>query len=108
MGGESPTSDFYRLFMVPGMAHCGGGPGANEFGGSGADAPIVDASHDVLSALENWVEKGHAPDRIIASKLDSGKVVRTHPLCAYPEEARYKGAGNPADAASFTCARLSN
>jgi feruloyl esterase len=108
MGGESQTSDFYRLFMVPGMAHCGGGPGANEFGGSGADAPIVDASHDVLSALENWVEKGHAPDRIIASKLDSGKVVRTHPLCAYPEEARYKGAGNPADAASFTRARLSN
>ncbi len=104
MGGDARTQDFYRLFMVPGMGHCGGGPGPNQFGGSGADAPIVDADHDLLSALENWVEKGKAPEHVIASKLDKGKVVRTRPLCAYPKEARYTGAGSTDDAANFQCA----
>ena len=103
MGGETRTQDFYRLFMVPGMAHCGGGPGANEFGGSGADAPIVDADHDLLSALEAWVEKGTAPARITASRVDHGKVVRTHPLCAYPRQARYRGNGSTDDAANYEC-----
>jgi feruloyl esterase len=103
MGGPAKTQDFYRLFMVPGMAHCGGGPGANEFGGSGADAPIVDANHDLLSALEAWVEKGAPPERIIASRVEQQRVVRTHPLCAYPKQAKYSGSGNPNDAANFTC-----
>ena len=105
MGGESQTRDFYRLFMVPGMAHCGGGPGANQFGGSGSDAPVVDADHDLLSALENWVEKGKAPDRVIASKVEGGKVVGIHPLCPYPEQARYRGTGSLDDASNFQCLR---
>ena len=105
MGGESQTRDFYRLFMVPGMAHCGGGPGANQFGGSGSDAPVVDADHDLLSALENWVEKGKAPNRVIASKVEGGKVVGIHPLCPYPEQARYRGTGSLDDASNFQCLR---
>ena len=104
MGGREKTQDFYRLFMVPGMAHCGGGPGANEFGGSGADAPVVDAQHDLLSALELWVEKGKAPEIVIASRVEQGKTIRTHPLCAYPQEARYHGTGSSDDAASYECA----
>jgi len=104
MGGREKTQDFYRLFMVPGMAHCGGGPGANEFGGSGADAPVVDAQHDLLSALEAWVEKGHAPESVIASRVEQGKTLRTHPLCAYPKEARYRGTGTTDDAANYECA----
>jgi feruloyl esterase len=104
MGGREKTQDFYRLFMVPGMAHCGGGPGANEFGGSGADAPVVDAQHDLLSALELWVEKGQAPESITASRVEQGKTIRTHPLCAYPKEARYRGTGSADDATNFTCA----
>lgn len=103
MGGEKETQNFYRLFMVPGMAHCGGGPGANEFGGSGADAPVVDAQHDLLSALEAWVEQGKAPERITASRVDQGKVVRAHPLCAYPKQAHYRGSASPDDAANFEC-----
>ncbi len=105
MGGESATEDFIRLFMVPGMLHCGGGAGVDQFGGSGMDAPIVDMDHDLLSALENWVEHGQAPERIIGSKVVAGKVVKTHPLCAYPEIARYKGSGPTDDAANFTCVR---
>jgi len=105
MGGESSTQDFYRLFMVPGMGHCGGGPGPNQFGGAGADAPVVDADHDLLSALENWVEHGKAPERVVTSRVEKGKVVRTRPLCAYPKEARYLGAGSSDDAANFECVR---
>lgn len=104
MGGDAQTQDFYRLFMVPGMAHCGGGPGANQFGGSGSDAPMVDAGHDLLSALEDWVEKGNAPDHIVASRIEQGKPVRSHPLCRYPEQAVYRGTGSTEDAASFECA----
>ncbi len=105
MRGESATEDFIRLFMVPGMLHCGGGAGVDQFGGSGMDAPVVDTDHDLLSALENWVEHGQAPERIIGSKVVVGKVVKTHPLCAYPEIAQYKGSGPTDDAANFTCVR---
>ena len=99
----SGAPDFIRLFLEPGMLHCGGGAGPDQFGGSGADAPVVDQDHDLLSALENWVEKGQAPERIIASKAADGRVVRTRPLCAYPKVARYSGTGSTDDAASFTC-----
>ena len=105
MGGERKTRDFIRLFMVPGMLHCGGGDCPNQFGGSGNDAPIPDGDHDLLSALENWVERGQAPDRIIASQVIDKRVFRTRPLCAYPEFARYKGSGDTNDAANFTCVR---
>jgi len=89
IGAEVKVQDSYRLFMVPGMAHCGGGDGTSEF--------------DMLSALERWVEKGSAPDQVIASRVREGKVDRTRPLCPYPAVAVYKGAGSTADAASFIC-----
>jgi tannase/feruloyl esterase len=84
------TTDFYRLFMVPGMFHCGGGIGTSTF--------------DALTPLVEWVEKGTAPPSIPAARLVDGKVVRTRPLCPYPQVARYKGAGSIDDAASFACA----
>jgi hypothetical protein len=98
------TQEFYRLFLVPGMGHCGGGVGANSFG-NGA-SPQKDADHDILSALERWVETGVAPDKIIATGTvvgDTSKAL-SRPLCPYPEVARYNGVGDPNDAASFACA----
>jgi Tannase and feruloyl esterase len=85
------TQDFFRLFMVPGMYHCGGGVGPNVF--------------DVATPLLKWSESGTAPDRITASRIEDGKVVRTRPLCAYPQVARYGGTGSIDDAANFQCAR---
>jgi len=84
------TADFYRLFMVPGMFHCSGGIGTSTF--------------DALTPLVEWVEKGAAPQTIAASRVVDGKVVRTRPLCPYPQVARYKGNGSIDDAASFACA----
>jgi len=83
------TADFFRLFMVPGMAHCRGGVGTDQC--------------DFLTALIEWVEKGVAPKQIGASQSRDGKLVRTRPLCPYPQVAKYKGAGNPDDAQSFAC-----
>jgi feruloyl esterase len=97
--------DFYRLFLVPGMAHCGGGIGPNDFGNSG-NSTRTDAEHNILSALDAWVERGAAPAKIIGS----GKAVNdptktlTRPLCPYPQTAHYRGIGDPNDAESFTCA----
>jgi feruloyl esterase len=97
-------SYFMRLFMVPGMQHCGGGPGANSFG---QFAAAGDADHDLSLALERWVEKGIAPDRLIATKFVDDKpekgVAMTRPLCAYPQAATYKGTGDTNDAANFEC-----
>lgn len=101
--------DFFRLFMVPGMLHCGGGPGTNAFGQSLPQATPLSASprHDILSALEQWVEKGIPPKRIDAVKYVNDQpaqgVVRTRPLCAYPKEAVYVGRGSTDDAANFKC-----
>jgi feruloyl esterase len=78
-GGSSKTQKWFRLFMVPGMNHCSGGPGPNTF--------------DMLTALEDWVEHHKAPDRIIASHVTSGNVDRTRPLCPYPQVARWNGNG---------------
>ena len=89
MGGPGKTGDFARLFMAPGMAHCSGGPGPNML--------------DALSSLEQWVEKGKAPDRIIATHSTNGKVDRSRPLCPYPKVAQYKGTGSTDDAANFVC-----
>ena len=77
------------MFLVPGMQHCGGGPGPNAF--------------SMVTALEQWVEKGVAPDQVIASHLTNGNVDRTRPLCAYPKEARYTGTGSTDQAANFSC-----
>ena len=89
MGGFSGVANSHRLFMVPGMAHCGGGTGTSSF--------------DMLAALEQWVEQGKAPDSIAASRIVNGKVDRTRPLCPYPQMASYKGSGSMDDAANFTC-----
>jgi feruloyl esterase len=89
MGGVSKVKENYRLFMVPGMGHCGGGDGP--------------ASFDMLSALEQWVEKGKAPDFIPASHVTNGQPDRTRKLCPYPQVAAFKGSGDPNDAANFVC-----
>jgi feruloyl esterase len=83
------TTDFFRLFMVPGMAHCSGGIGPDRF--------------DPMTAVINWVEKGKAPDLLVASRVVDNKVVRTRPLCPYPQVARHTGAGGIDDAAAFRC-----
>jgi feruloyl esterase len=107
----SPATEdsFLRLFMVPGMQHCSGGPGPNSFGQSGpasASGPD-DPQHDIVLALQQWVEKGIAPETVTAARdIDDGattKTTRTRPLCAYPKVARYKGTGNTDDAANFAC-----
>ena len=102
-GSQRATDDFFRLFMVPGMGHCAGGPGATHFGNQGAPAPVADAEHDLLAALDRWVERGVAPERIVASRVVDGAVTRTRPLCPYPRRAVYRGSGSTDDAASFVC-----
>jgi len=87
-GGASKVQDSYRLFMVPGMGHCGGGEGPNRF--------------DMVGALEQWVEQHKPPAQIIA---EDTKTRRTRPLCPYPQVAKYKGAGSIDDAANFICAQ---
>jgi feruloyl esterase len=87
--GLAGTKGFYRLFMVPGMYHCRGGPGPDSF--------------DSVKALEDWVERGAAPDRIVASHSTNGAVDRTRPLCPYPQEAQWKGSGSTDQAENFVC-----
>ena len=106
MGGVGKTADFYRLFMAPGMLHCGWGPGPNVIGALGVPAP-QDPEHDVLLALQRWVEEGVAPEQIIATKYvgdDPSKgVARTQPLCPWPKQAAWDGKGNPDSADSYAC-----
>ena len=83
------AQSWIRLFMVPGMGHCSGGEGPDQF--------------DALGALEHWVEQGKPPDRILASHRSGGRVDRTRPLCPYPQVARYNGKGSIDDAANFAC-----
>ncbi len=86
-GGQRETASFARLFLVPGMTHCSGGPALDEF--------------DTLTAMQSWVEQGAAPDRM----RSSGRAFpgRSRPLCAYPQIARYNGKGAPEEASSFHC-----
>lgn len=95
--------DSLRLFMIPGVDHCVGGPGTDSFGGSGGEAHVVDPGHDMLSALTAWVEQGRPPERIVAAKRVDDRVIRTRPLCAWPRVARYDGRGDSDQATSFTC-----
>jgi len=88
-GGAAKIEGAYRLFMAPGMAHCGGGDGPNTF--------------DMVRVLEQWVEEGKAPDRIPASHATNGVVDRTRPLCPYPQVAVYTGKGSTDEAANFAC-----
>jgi feruloyl esterase len=87
--GAQAIDSFVRLYLVPGMHHCSGGPGPNEF--------------DLLTALENWAEKGVAPAAVIATHKTDGKVDRTRPLCPHPQVAKYTGSGSVDDAANFRC-----
>ena len=96
------AADFARLYLVPGMNHCSGGPATDQF--------------DMVNALVQWVEQGRAPDRVIATARGTGNAGgvntelpagwsagRSRPLCAYPQVARYNGSGDTESAASFTC-----
>ena len=84
-------SDNARLYVLPGVQHCGGGPGANSF--------------DMMAALTDWVESGRAPHTLIASRPDvAGNLLFTRPLCEFPRSPRYDGEGDPNDASSFRCA----
>ena len=75
--------------MAPGMGHCGGGPGPNSF--------------DLQPTLEQWVERGIAPEAVVATHATNGVVDRSRPLCPYPQVAAYSGKGDTNDAANFTC-----
>jgi len=90
MGGVHATQSFFRYFEVPGMGHCWGG-----------NAPTV---FDPLQALDRWVVKGDAPERIVAAQLSGDHMGRTRPLCPYPQVARHEGAGSIDSAAGFICA----
>lgn len=79
-----------RLFMAPGMGHCSGGDGATN-------------GFDLVGALDAWVEHGEAPDRVTAAKTTAGQVLRTRPLCPFPQVARYDGSGSSNDASNFSC-----
>ena len=87
--GEKETRGFYRLFPVPGMFHCGGGPGCGNV--------------DWLAAAVNWVEHGVAPSMLVGAHIEGGKTTRTRPICAYPSVARYKGNGSIDAAENFSC-----
>ncbi|NYE26487.1 tannase/feruloyl esterase family alpha/beta hydrolase [Pigmentiphaga litoralis] len=88
-GSPAQVASFARLFLVPGMGHCGGGTGTSTV--------------DWLTALDTWVESGVAPDALPASRVANQVVNRTRPICAYPKEAKYSGTGSIDDAANFTC-----
>jgi feruloyl esterase len=90
MGGAKKASDFARLFMAPGVGHCGGGTGPTPSG--------------QLDALVSWVEDGKAPATLPAARRDqAGTITRSRPLCQYPQVAKYKGTGSTDDAANFVC-----
>ena len=104
--GQTEADRFVRLYLVPGMQHCVLGPGPNWFG-QAFKCVTCDAQHDIVQALERWVDQGVAPDSIIATKYKNDiartDIVRTRPLCPYPQVARYKGSGSIDDAANFSC-----
>ena len=101
----SQVQQYHRLFLLPNVAHCGNGTGPSAIGGGAPEPPAAyrDADHHAVSAVIKWVEQGVAPDRIVATRFSGGALVRARPVCAYPAQAVYAGAGDVNDAASFTC-----
>jgi feruloyl esterase len=89
VGGQAQPSESIRLFMIPGMGHCRGGDGTDDFDG--------------IAALDEWRDSGKAPTRIVASRSRNGRVDRTRPLCPYPQVATYAGTGSTDEAANFVC-----
>jgi feruloyl esterase len=104
--GSDATHAFARLCMAPGVQHCSGGPGPDAFGGSG-DWSSADPARNLRAALVEWVENGTAPGPVIATKYDGPEPNRralvTRPVCAHPQQAKYRGTGDPSSAATFTC-----
>jgi tannase/feruloyl esterase len=107
--GQPKAEAFARLYMVPGMLHCGDGPGANSFGEGPGGPP--DPQRNITLALEQWVEKGAAPGALTATKYVNDEehegVKMTRPLCPYPQVAKYKGVGDSNDRKNFVCAAAS-
>lgn len=107
-GGRN-LADHARLFLAPGMTHCGGGTGPDAFNatlGIPPRPPADDATHDIFSALIAWTDRNEAPDRIIATKFsgeEAGKIDMQRPLCPYPQKAAYRGSGSTRSAGNFTC-----
>lgn len=105
--GKAKVESFVRLYMVPGIEHCGGGPGASAFGQFGMET-AKGPKYGLFDSLEDWVEKGSPDEAVVATKFEAGtnggrKAAFTRPLCAYPKVARYSGSGDPNDAANFAC-----
>lgn len=107
--GMEEAQEFYRLFLMPSVGHCTGGHGPNTIGGlEQPTPPSLDAEHDLVSALEAWVEKGRAPQHIVATKYvddtPAKGITMQRPICPYPSVAKYKGTGDTNKAENFTCA----
>ena len=102
--GDQSADSFIRLYMVPGVEHCTGGPGADAFGQLGAPT-AKGTKYGIFDALQDWVEKGTPATTVFATKYASGKktVLMTRPLCPYPKVAKYNGSGDTCDSANFTC-----
>lgn len=109
LGGGRNLADSARLFLAPGMMHCGGGTGPDAFNatlGIPPRPPADDAKHDIFSALIAWTDRGEAPDHVIATKFsseDTGKIAMQRPLCPYPRKAVYRGSGSTRSASNFIC-----
>jgi len=89
MSRDATTPDYFRMFLMPGVLHCGGGAGPD--------------TADWTQTIADWVEKGQAPGRVVATKVVGGAATMSRPLCPYPQKAAYNGSGNPNEAQSFTC-----
>lgn len=105
--GAAQTARFVRLYMIPGMEHCAGGPGASIFGQFGLET-AKGPKYGVMDELTVWVEQDKPDERVIATKYARGAdgkehAVMTRPLCAYPEVAHYAGTGDATDAANYRC-----
>jgi feruloyl esterase len=102
--GPKVADTFVRLYMLPGVQHCGGGPGPNHYGDFDKEP---DATSNMLLALERWVESGVAPSNLTAVRYQNNRpasgVERSRPICAYPQVAKYKGSGSTDDATNFEC-----
>jgi feruloyl esterase len=106
--GEKEVDSFARLYMVPGMEHCSGGPGASALGQFGMET-AKGPKYGLFDSLQDWVEKGSPDEGVVATKYSVGKdgarqAKMTRPLCAYPKVAKYKGSGETNDAVNFACA----
>ena len=109
--GQKTVDGFVRLYMVPGMQHCAGGPGADSFGvlpSGGFAPPAADPRRSLSTALERWVEHETAPSAIISTKYKTGvdpgsAIAFTRLLCPFPQVAKYQGSGGSNEATNFVC-----